>query len=307
MSNGGPEFRAALTALGFSEARAEATIRYLGENGEVLRGGRGRRRKDDRAWAARDYAVTILGLGAIKPIDAPSVARALGELRHTASSLHTTIRNDVGEVTAIQQVPDRIVDVSLRSVLAAQMELLAENTTEERQVLRQAAQGLFIRLDADRLEASVPFQFAGDVWGLDQFGPPQPNLLLPEPPRLSWGFEVKLEIEIVFIAADLLAETRAQRNGGLLPPKGEEPTSNSDPKDGAHHEYNDASDPGRSEASSCARDGTTQSHLTHASRPSDSLHGKENGNFAQSRISVSGWSPEIARQRTTPKCPPLMA
>ncbi|KAA2211421.1 hypothetical protein [Teichococcus oryzae] len=220
--NGGPEFRNALVEAGFLAARAEAVIRYLGESGLVPRGGRGRHPKSDLAWGAWHYAAAIIGLGAILPIDAPSLVESLAEVKQTSSVLHTGDRDENGEMEILQLMPERVTDVSLGVALATQIHLLAEQTSDARQALRQAMKekNLFIRLDAGSLTALLPFLISDKTWGSDQYGPPSRDPLAPERPRLSARIEMKMEIEIVFIAADLLAETMAKQGGSGPPPEG---------------------------------------------------------------------------------------
>ncbi|WP_156963869.1 hypothetical protein [Muricoccus aerilatus] len=305
--NGGPEFRTALTDAGFPVARAEAVIRYLGENGLVPRGGRGRPPKDGLGWKASHFAVAILGFGAIQPIDAPGVAALLGNLKHTASHVLSNVRDEVGKVVETKQIPDELLSSGLLFSLSTLIELLAERSVGERAAIRQFSNGLFIRLDAGRGEASVPFPGDADNWGMDQFGPRQRNLLLPEPPRLSWGFEVKLEVEIVFIAADLLAENMAQRNGGLLPPEGEVLPGANPEGEPTTTENDNASDLPGSEASDRG-DRDSNQPLSRASGQSCATEDREVGKFAQLRIPVSGWvSPTLTPKGSPFQCPIMTA
>jgi hypothetical protein len=312
--NGAPEFKSALVEAGLSEPRVEGMFRYLGAAGWTRKLSRGRRRKnggDD--WDAIHYAATVLGFGAINPIDAPNAVTLLGELMHTASTLHTVVRDDQGQGIAIQQVPDRVIDENLHVSLGMQILHLAKMPDAERQERRKAARGLFIRLDLGRLGASVPFQYEDGSWGLDQFGPPKRNALMTLcEPRLSWGFEVKLEIEIIFIAADLLAETLAKRSGGTEPSE-EELLAGGETSDGAATTNNDAPDLAGPEASDGDR-GTTQPHRSpDTAAQSDSAEDREPGIFVQQRNPVSGWALARSSTSSTPltripaTCPSSMA
>jgi hypothetical protein len=301
--NGGPEFRSATIGAGLPAARVEGTLRRLTDAKLLPHLPRGRRAKGAGAWSSIHYAVAIIGLGALNPIDAPSVVAYLGEAKHTSSTLHTIVRGKAGERIAVEETPDRIIDASLLASLAAQIETFAEMKAEDRQACRQWAQGHFICLDASEMTASTVFQVTADAWGTDHFGPPQRNLLAPEPPRLSWGLEVKLQYEIVFIAAELLAETMAQRNGGLLPSEGEA-LAGAKPEGSTSVSVNDEA-PDLAGSGASAFNNQPRSNATGQTLCSPEI--REVGTDYQSPSIACGWFPLQSKQGTAPQCPPLMA
>jgi hypothetical protein len=305
--SGTPELRSALIEAGMSAPRVEGVLRYQTAAGLQPKLRRGRRAKDaDDDLDALNYAKLIVGFSAINPIDAPAAVALIGRLQHTASTLNVIERDEDGEQAAIRQIPSRLIRSNVLLLLSTQIQALAELPAEDRKVRRKAAEGLFIRIDIGRREASIPYQLEDNTWGIDQFSAPKMNALIASnQPRLSWGFEVKLELDIVFIAADLLAQTLAKRNRSIVPSEGE-PLVGGSAKDIPTTTNDNAPDLAGSGASRGDRD-CNQSRFLNASRQSDASEDREDGIFVQLRNSVCGWVSSNLQEGPPTPCPLLMA